>query len=370
MTTVHEIRTNSAAYNFVIGHDLVVQLPTLLAEVGIHKGTHLFLITDENVAKTGFPSRVKTFCEASGYHTTAAVVRAGDESKSLATAEQLYGAMLETSLRRNGVILALGGGMVGDLAGFVAATYLRGIRFVQIPTTLLAHDSSIGGKVGVNLKIGKNLVGAFYHPEIVVYDVETLKSLPEREWAAGMAEVIKHGIIADELLFDRLERDPVPVYPGALRAEELIAQASLVKIAIVEQDEREQGVRMKLNLGHTVGHAVEQWSEYKVHHGEAVSMGISVETMLAVHRGLLNPDERDRINSVLRKHGLPISPPDVPLDVLIENMSKDKKHGDSLWTFAIPKRVGDVVILSDVTVEEVVRAWNETRNEFNSEGAV
>ncbi|MCL6453825.1 MAG: 3-dehydroquinate synthase [Alicyclobacillus sp.] len=362
MTTTLHVQAAAGSYPFVVGDGLLEQAPSWLQDVGIRPGAQLFLITDDQVAAVGIPSRLKAACEAAGYIASIGVVRAGDASKSLATAEQLYQSLVGVGLRRDGVVVAVGGGMVGDLAGFVAATYQRGVRFVQVPTTLLAHDSSIGGKVGVNLAEGKNLVGAFYPPRLVLYDTSALATLPEREWRGGMAEVLKHGLIGDPALFQELTDQPVPAYPGPERTESLVARASAVKVAIVEQDEREQGPRMQLNLGHTVGHAIEQCSDYQIHHGEAVALGIVVEAELAAQRRMLSETMRDQITSTFCQHGLPVTLPDLEWSDVAAVMERDKKHRSGRgWTLALPRDVGDVVIVDDVTPDEVARAWQRLR---------
>lgn len=363
MTTRIEVQTATSTYPFVVGSDILNNFQLHLKDLGVTQDSGIFVITDETVYKLGYAAQVATACKDHGFQVGLGMIPPRDESKSLQMAESLYEQMLEAGLRRNGVVLALGGGVVGDLAGFVAATYLRGIRFVQVPTTLLAHDSSIGGKVGINLKRGKNLVGAFHQPAAVLYDVGTLKSLPGREWRNGMAEVIKHAIIGDKDLFEDLEQDPVFEYPGPAKAESLIAQASQVKIRVVEQDVFEQELRMWLNLGHTVGHAVEQVSHYQLGHGEAISIGMSVEACIAAARGWLSEDNRVRINRLLAAHGLPITPPKYPFDEIISVLQVDKKHTSRAWTFVLPKAIGEVAIVRDVTYEEVQKAWEQVQKE-------
>jgi 3-dehydroquinate synthase len=359
MTARLTVRTGSAAYPVLFSDGLLDELGQQLQELGVTTSRPLFLVTDENLVRLGYPDHAAESCRKAGYVLHKAVVAPTDASKSLATAERLYEAMVEAGIPRNGIVLALGGGVVGDLAGFVAATYYRGIPFIQLPTTLLAHDSSIGGKVGINLRSGKNLVGAFHQPLAVMFDVSLLASLPAREWAAGMAEVIKHGLIGDAELFRELLRAPLTCYPGPAPTETLLARACAVKVAVVERDERESGERMKLNLGHTVGHAVEQYSHYQLNHGEAVSIGIAVETQMAVHRGLVSTTERDQIFAALQAHGLPLRTADFPLAEVMEYLRHDKKHTSEGWRFALPKGIGEVVVVRDATYDEVARAWTD-----------
>ncbi len=360
MTTVIPVSSATGTYDVVIGPRLLDECGDALRERGVATDVGVFIVTDEHVDKLGYADQVARSCRNAGFSVARTTVPAGDASKSLSEATQLYNALLDAKVRRNGIILAVGGGMVGDLAGFVAATYQRGIRFVQIPTTLLAHDSSIGGKVGVNLPRGKNLVGAFHPPAAVLYDILALKTLPEVEWQGGMAEMIKHGLIGDQSLFDSLCESALVRYPTEDVLEHILAKACSVKIRIVEADERESGQRMLLNLGHTVGHAVELVSHYALNHGYAVAIGMSVEAEIAVLRGWLPETTRDVIRRTLRAHGLPTAPPDYNLDEILAVLGRDKKHGSTGWTFALPKAVGRVEIARDVTREEVVQAWQRT----------
>jgi 3-dehydroquinate synthase len=363
MTTHLHVKTATASYDFVIGSGLFSEAGHRLPELGVQKDAHIFIVTDDTVNQLGYAEQIRQAVREAGYDCTLASVPPGDGSKSLEMAEELYLEMLDAGVRRSGVVIAVGGGVVGDLAGFVAATYQRGVRFIQAPTTLLAHDSSIGGKVGVNLKRGKNLVGAFHQPLAVWMDVDALKSLPKREWRGGMAEVIKHGMIGDKALFERLEKSPALDVPDSSQVETLIARAASVKIRIVEQDERESNLRMVLNLGHTVGHAVEQVSHYELNHGEAVAIGIRVETEIAHEKRLVTAEERRRIIRILERHGLPVKPPAFSLESIIETLNYDKKHTGKSWTFVLPNAIGGVKIVHDVTYEDVKRAWEIAQKE-------
>lgn len=357
MTTQLRVRSAAREYPVVIGPGLLHEVGERLRRADVAVGENVFIVTDETVSSLGYADQVAACCEQAGYHTAKSVVRPRDESKSLATAARLYNELLDAGVRRSGVVLALGGGVVGDLAGFVAATYLRGVRFAQLPTTLLAHDSSIGGKVGINLPRAKNLVGAFYPPIAVWYDVDTLASLPVREWRGGMAEVIKHGLIADSALFEQLQANPVAQYPGARAAEALVARAAAVKVQVVEADEREAGRRMWLNLGHTVGHAVEHVSHYEFNHGEAIAIGLCVEAEIAVGRTLIDSTTRDQINSVIGRHGLPTTVPPYPFAKIVGALNLDKKHTGGSWTFVLPTGIGHVDIVRGVSESELWDAW-------------
>ncbi|GMA48686.1 3-dehydroquinate synthase [Alicyclobacillus contaminans] len=358
MTVRLSVHTTARTYPVLFEAGLRHRVGELLAELGVGPDRPLFLITDEHLQALAYPDEVAASCRRSGYAVAIGCIPPSDASKSLAMAERLYEQMVAAGLRRNGVVLALGGGVVGDLAGFVAATYYRGIPFIQMPTTLLAHDSSIGGKVGVNLASGKNLVGAFHHPLAVWFDVDLLASLPSREWAAGMAEVIKHGLIDDASLVQELLERPLTEFPGAERCISLLARACAVKVRIVERDEREHGDRMKLNLGHTVGHAVEQHSHYRLNHGEAVSIGIAVETEIARRRALVTEEEQRVIEAVLAAHRLPVRAPGVPLDEILPYLSNDKKHRGAAWTFSLPHGIGAVSVVRNVRPEELRTAWD------------
>lgn len=350
-----ELKVQSAKgnYSIYIGKNEYLSLPDYLHNVKINSESPIVLVADKNVLAASYPRQIQTILGHAGYQSHIIEVEPGDESKSLATCESLYNKLLDFGIHRNGVIMAVGGGVIGDLAGFVAATYERGIRFIQAPTTLLAHDSSIGGKVGVNLERGKNLVGAFYPPSFVLYDVTTLKSLPVREWRNGMAEVIKHGLIGNKELLRRLYDNPLTEYPGDSEAEKLLADGMKVKVDIVEEDELEAGVRMVLNLGHTIGHAVEQLSHYTIHHGEAVAIGICAEAKISVARGYLCEEESLYIDELFKKHGLPTSVPALNVEDIFRKIEVDKKHRGNGWTFALPSMLGQAKIVHDVTKDEV-----------------
>ncbi len=323
--------------------------PNLLAGLGkdcarLQLGPRCAIITDTNVgkryAKTAFNSLARA-----GFAPVLITVPAGETAKNLKTVQACYDQLAAHRLERKSFIIALGGGVVGDLAGFVAATYLRGIDFVQVPTTLLAQvDSSVGGKVGVNLKAGKNLVGAFYQPRLVLADLATLATLPNREFRAGLAEVIKYGIIYDAKLFTRLECD----LPRLLRREakplaEVIARCCAIKAEVVGQDETECGLRAILNFGHTLGHAIENSSGYgKYLHGEAISIG---QVAAAELSPALPASEAERIKVLFHRAGLPVT---VQLSAaqrknLFTAMRLDKKVSGGEIKFVLAKKIGRVV---------------------------
>jgi 3-dehydroquinate synthase len=310
-------------------------------------GKRCAIISDRNVAP-----RYATFAQralsAAGFESVLVTVPAGEPAKSLATVHSCYDQLAAHRLERKSFVIALGGGVVGDLAGFVAATYLRGVAFVQVPTTLLAQvDSSVGGKVGVNLEAGKNLVGAFYQPRLVLCDLDTLGSLPDREFRAGLAEVIKYGIIYSAALFKRLERElPKLLRRDAKTLMDVIARCCAIKAEIVGQDETESGLRAILNFGHTIGHALETISSYgKFLHGEAISIGQVATARISAKLTALPERDVTRIALLFERAGLPTRTrlKSTQLARLLDAMKLDKNVSDGEIRFVLAKRVGEVV---------------------------
>jgi 3-dehydroquinate synthase len=333
------------SYEIKIGGGLLATLGAQCARLKL--GSRCAIITDTNVGKRFAKAAFNSLARA-GFSPALIVVPSGETAKSLKSVQTCYDQLAMHRLERQSFIVALGGGVVGDLAGFVAATYLRGIAFVQVPTTLLAHvDSSVGGKVGVNLKAGKNLVGAFYQPRLVLCDLDTLQTLPEREYRAGLAEVIKYGIIYDARLFAQLERD----FPGLLRRDHptlaaVVARCCEIKAEVVGQDETEGGVRAILNFGHTVGHALEAICGYgKFLHGEAISIG--QVTAVNISRRVPGLSKRDagRIINLFQRAGLPtqIRLNSVQRRKLFAAMRLDKKVRGGEARFVLAKKIGKVV---------------------------
>jgi len=298
------------------------------------------------------------------YEVVQAVVPSGEENKNLATVARLYDVLLDARLERRSPLIAVGGGVTGDTAGFVAATYLRGLPFVQCPTTLLAMvDSSVGGKVGVNVPQGKNLIGAFYQPIAVIADPLVLRTLPARELRCGLAECIKHGVLGDESLFvfieERLERI---LALDAPTIAELVRRNVEIKAAVVMADERESGVRAHLNLGHTFGHAVEATAGYGVLlHGEAVALGLIAAATVATRMRLCDSTVAPRIARLIERAGLPTRAA-LPADqVLLESMQLDKKVQDGRIRFVLPSRIGAAVLRDDVPAADIAAAWATIR---------
>ncbi|QRF23362.1 3-dehydroquinate synthase [Alicyclobacillus sp. TC] len=356
-----EVRSKSRHYPVWIGEQLLERCAEYWPS-GEKKPGKIVVVTDHHVVST---RKTQIFLETLQQmaETHLLTVTAGEASKSLETAETIYSKLAQLQIRREDMLVAWGGGVVGDLTGFVAATYLRGLRYIQAPTTLLAHDSSLGGKVGVNLKYAKNLVGSFYSPVAIWYDVEMLESLSQRDWASGMAEVIKHAIIGSEKLFTELYQSPYRSYPGGSASITMLSQAMQVKIDVVEADEQEAEWRMVLNAGHTIGHAVEAKSEYRWSHGEAISIGLAVESYLAKRLGLLSEDDKQKIIECLELHGLPTQDKGMAFDELIPYLQLDKKNSQDGWTFALPERIGQVRIIKNIDKDLVRLAWqdNESR---------
>ncbi|WP_293747471.1 3-dehydroquinate synthase [uncultured Paraglaciecola sp.] len=294
-----------------------------------------------------------------GYDVSKIVVPDGEQHKNLQSFEMVISKLLEMSAGRDTTLIALGGGVVGDLTGFVAASFQRGMPFIQIPTTLLSQvDSSVGGKTAVNHPLGKNMIGAFYQPKAVLIDTNSLSTLPQREFAAGMAEVIKYGVIYDPEFFIWLEENQQAIKQQDLAAmQHMIARCCEIKAEIVAIDERESGLRAILNLGHTFGHAIEAEKGYgNWLHGEAVSTGIVLASAVATKMNWLEASEFSRIESLLKAFDLPtLAPSDMTYDDFIRHMRHDKKVQAGQLFFVIPKGIGKAVVTNEIS-EEVLRA--------------
>jgi 3-dehydroquinate synthase len=347
------------SYEIKIGPGLLSNLGRDCARLKL--GRRCAIISDRNVAPR-YGKAVQLNFKKAGFDSVLITVPAGETAKSLKVVEQCYDALAKHRLERKSFIVALGGGVVGDLAGFVAATYLRGVAFVQVPTTLLAHvDSSVGGKVGVNLNAGKNLVGAFHQPRLVLCDIDALRTLPLREFRAGLAEVIKYGIIYDAALFARLERDlPKLVKREPKTLMEVIARCCEIKADVVGQDETESGLRAILNFGHTIGHAIENISGYgKYLHGEAISIGQVAAARISTSAGL-SASEIGRIEAIFRRAGLPTK---IQLSArqrkkLLGAMRLDKKVSGGEVKFVLAKKIGETVWGQKVSERLIQEALN------------
>jgi 3-dehydroquinate synthase len=348
------VELGDRSYPIYIGEGLLKEAPSYFEKHGISKKSPLLIITDSSVAKFHLESFESGLASA-GFITASVVVPSGESSKSLSMLESLVTKALEAGLDRKSAIVALGGGVMGDLAGFVAASYMRGIKFVQVPTTILAHDSSVGGKVAVNHPLAKNIIGAFHQPELVLYDLHTLQTLPPRDVSAGLSEVVKHGLIWDETFTNWCEDNAEKLL--ALDADALgyaLYKGCSVKAAVVSKDERENDLRAILNLGHTIGHAIEAVAGYgEMLHGEAISIGMIGSAKLGLRYGA--PEEVYTVTKrVLAKCGLPVRlPAHFDVDKIMDAMMHDKKFSEGTMVFVVPTAIGKVEIKSDVSVQWV-----------------
>lgn len=306
------------------------------------------IVTDENVAKFHL-EKINNFLP----DAKSVVIPAGEEHKNLETISRLWKAFLVNGLDRRSTVIALGGGVIGDMTGFAASTYMRGIDWIAIPTTLLSMvDASLGGKTGFDLPEGKNLIGSFHPPKLVLADPSLLHTLPERELRSGMAEVVKHGVISDPELFAMCNRGMDWVKSNL---EDVVKRAMAVKIKIIEADPYEKGFRAALNLGHTVGHAVELVSKFNLRHGEAIAIGTVVEARYAARVGLAGQSTVEAIESTLSKLGLPTQIPDgMSRDEIIRSMRVDKKKNAKSIRFALPVEIGKVELVDVDDLESVI----------------
>ncbi len=348
-TTTVQVALGERSYDIQIGQRLLATAGEWIA--ARVKVSHAVVITDTNVVQP-HAARVVESLEQSGVRVNRAIVPAGESTKSVTTADELWRLLMEFGADRKSVVVAVGGGVIGDLAGFVAASFARGLPFIQIPTTLLADvDSSVGGKVGVNLPGAKNMVGAFWQPRGVLIDTEVLASLPEREYRSGLAEVVKYGVILDATFFEFLEQQVDAIRrrdPQVLR--QVVARCCRLKADVVEKDEREEtGLRAVLNYGHTFCHAIEAVTGYgQFLHGEAVAMGMVCAARLAELLGRVDSEMTTRQARLLSDFGLPVSLPDLPHDELLAAMQRDKKVEHGRLRFVLPSRLGHVELVADI----------------------
>jgi len=361
-----EIYGAAHSYPALVGSDLLQQLGQCIRKY-VHRKTCV-IISDSNVAPL-FGDRVKQSLSSAYFRPTPITIPAGEKSKTLKQAGAICDQMIGAGLDRHSFVIGLGGGVVGDISGFVAAIFERGIPHVQIPTTLLAMvDSSIGGKTGVNTRAGKNLIGAFHHPALVIDDLDLLKTLPRREFNQGFAEIIKHAIIADAKMFAGLEAlttgDP-PSFPSgatsapALQLQSLVGRNIEIKAGIVAKDEFDRtGERALLNFGHTIGHAIERAGEYHTFlHGEAISLGMVAASTISVRKAGLPPDQREAIVDRLRQFDLPTQlPANFPRNKIFEAIEFDKKFEGGEIRFVLTPKIGAARLSSDVTSEDIREA--------------
>jgi 3-dehydroquinate synthase len=321
-------------------------------DAAIGPASKVFVLTDANCARYARPL-------AKGRDATLLAIPAGESRKTLATAAKVYDRMARAGLDRKSVLLAVGGGVITDLGGFVASTYLRGVKAVLVPTTLLGMvDAAVGGKTGVNLPQGKNLVGTFSQPRAVLCDVETLKTLPPREFTAGLGEVAKYGMIRDAELMGILDRSMDAIAARDVAAlDEIVHRCAAIKADVVSQDEREGGLRAILNYGHTIGHAIEAAGRYRLlHHGEAVAVGMEAEAYIAMELGLAPLEVLAEQNRVLKRCGLPTRVKKLPRAALLASLKLDKKSEGGRPRFVLPEAVGRVRYGVDVPPELVLKS--------------
>lgn len=363
--TIH-VSLGDRSYQILVGGKLLEQAGALIREALGSTTDRLAIISNQIVSQRYGRVLSRSLAKAQ-LRAATYLIGDGERFKTLRTAERMYGFLAENHLDRRSALIALGGGVVGDVTGFVAATYLRGVSYIQVPTTLLAAiDSSVGGKTGVNLPHGKNLVGAFHQPSLVITDVNALRSLPAREVRAGLYEAIKYGVIADRALFEFI-RDALDKLTRLDQESltRLIARCCEIKADIVARDEREGGLRQILNFGHTFGHALESITRYRRYtHGEAVGYGMIMASRLAAKLGMIDEPHSQAIESVVLSVGRWPAIGDIEPDRLFEAMRYDKKARGGQLTLILPTRIGEVCICRDVpakTIKHVLREFLQTR---------
>jgi 3-dehydroquinate synthase len=352
------VALGTRAYDIVIGRGLLASLGERIKD--LRPGARAAIVTDETVAARHLAA-TEAALRVAGIDCSRIVVPAGEASKNYATFENVCEAIIAARVERNDLVVALGGGVIGDLAGFAAACARRGLDFVQVPTTLLAQvDSSVGGKTGINSRQGKNLIGAFHQPVLVVADTALLDTLPKREFRAGYAEVAKYGLLGDAAFFAWLEKNWQDVFAGGPAREHAIAVCCRAKAGIVARDERETGERALLNLGHTFGHALEAGCGFsdRLLHGEAVALGMALAFEFSARKGLIAAVEAARASAHLAKVGLPTDIRSVPggvppVDTLMDLIAQDKKVKRGALTFILVRGIGQAFVEKNVDAGEV-----------------
>jgi len=346
----YHVRGMGQGYDVLVQENGLDQLGNLLKSRGL--GGAVLVVSDDNVSPL-YAEGVLKALESAEFTTSLLGIPVGEEYKTLESVSTIWHGCLEAGLDRNSTVLALGGGVVGDLTGFAASTYMRGVPWVNVPTTVLSMvDASLGGKTGFDLPEGKNLIGSFHPPRLVLADPNTLSTLPDSEFRSGLAEVVKHGVIADNDLFELCSNGIEQVNENL---DHIVHRAMGVKVKIIQEDPFEQGVREALNLGHTIGHAVELVSGFEIRHGEAVSIGMIAEARLAERLTVAEPGLSDAMMDTLTRLGLPVEiPAGLPRDEIIRAMKMDKKKAAGVVRFALPVRIGEVRVGVDVENLEVV----------------
>lgn len=351
------------SYQILIQPGLLNQIGKIIAKFDI--GKRIAIITNPTVGKY-YAAPVKKALTQAQFQPVIFSIPDGEWYKNLEIVRDLYSRLLQNGFDRNTAILALGGGVIGDLAGFVAATFLRGIPFIQVPTTLLAQvDSSVGGKVGVNLPEGKNLIGSFYQPILVVIDPIVLHTLPQRETRSGLAEVIKYGMINDAAFFTWLEKNISHILQIELNyLVEIITRCCEIKAAIVSQDETEQGLRAILNFGHTIGHAIETLTDYETYrHGEAIAIGMVAAGKLAYSLKLFTRQNLMRLSALIKNVGLPTTMPILEITRVLDTIYLDKKSREHIIRMVLPTTIGNVKLVKEIPIsvlQKTIRSLMKT----------
>ncbi|WP_033169742.1 3-dehydroquinate synthase [Selenomonas sp. ND2010] len=350
------VELGEKSYSIYIGYGLDEKFRSFVQTASFSQKA--MVITDTNVGPL-YGGKIQNLLREAGLEAALVTVPAGESSKSLAVAEDLYTKAIELGLDRKSPIFALGGGVVGDLAGFIAATYMRGVPFVQLPTSLLAQvDSSVGGKVAVNHKLGKNLIGAFYQPKAVFMDLAFMKTLPNREIYTGLGEIIKYGIIYDRAFFEFLEQnqaDVLTLTPEVVT--HMIARSCEIKAAVVSQDEQETGLRRILNFGHTMAHAIEKETGYtRYNHGEAVAIGIVGAADISYELGMISAQDFQRVVQLTQNLQLPVQAEGCTVDAMYGDIFHDKKTVAGKVNWVLMDSIGSVVCRNDVPAEVVKKA--------------
>ncbi len=339
------VALGNRSYEILIRPNILPQIGSVLTKLPL--SGRVGIVTN-SIVKQLYGNVVQEALEKAGFSSFVITIPDGEKAKSISWLSKILDALVKQRLERQDVVMALGGGVVGDVAGYAASAFLRGVPFVQIPTTLVAQvDSSVGGKTGINHPQGKNLIGAFYQPRVVIIDPQVLQTLPQREWVAGLAEVIKYGMIADGRFFDYLERHVEDLRDREEKViSKVIRRCCEIKAMVVGKDEREFGHRRILNYGHTIGHALEAWGGYKtLIHGEAVGIGMVQEASIAHSLGICGKELVERQRKLIHDVGLPVTMPPLTFSDLWGTMQHDKKVVKGTINCVVPKKIGDVIVV-------------------------
>ncbi len=354
-----KVELGERSYSIHIGEDVLDTIGQRIKQFDFPlKGA---LVSNPGLIKL-YGEKVASNLKKNGFDMEVIEIPDGEKYKSMGEAEKIYDRLLSSKLDRYSPLFALGGGVIGDLTGFVAATYRRGVPYIQIPTSLLAQvDSSVGGKTAVNHPLGKNMIGAFYQPSGVFMDLNVLKTLPEIEFRCGMAEIIKYGIITDSKLFNYLEKNREDIKNLDLNALQYIIESSCkIKASVVSKDERETGIRAILNFGHTIGHALESLTEYKKYkHGEAVAMGMVAAAYISHEVGMCNKDNVERVRAIIEAYDLPTQLPEIDPEKILKTIYYDKKVRDNKIKLILMKKPGSVEIRDDISDDIILKALSK-----------